>query len=394
MMRFRKHIGSVRSDARANTTGARRRFLQVFLAFPVLVTSSAAWMVATARTRSASTRDAPTRMRGSERINVRDKGARGDGKHDDTAAFQAAVDALPTSGGTIHVPTGTYLIDAVVSVNLRSRMHLEMAPDAKLMAIPNSQKRSYVLYAYKVQDVEISGGEIVGERTRHLGKEGEWGHGIQIRGASRISVRNIRIADCWGDGVCIGGADKQQATPSEDVFIAGVISTGNRRQGLSIGRSRKVRVYDSEFSNTYGTNPQYGIDIEPDRPGGASDIVIENCVVRDNRGGGIQIFRRVTDVTIKDCTIENNGGRGILAVGAVNGLITGNRISGNGLVGVALRQQSAGFQIRDNQFDGNDAKHPGKARVRAGAAGLPDSALRVGEDSSGIVVSGNRHNGR
>lgn len=369
----------------------RREFLQrcVSLALPPLLLGSVAGSSA-----RAATLIAPARARGPTTINVRDEGAHGDGRNDETRAFQSAIDALPSEGGTVLVPAGTYLIDAVVSVNLRSRMHLQLAPGAKLVAIPNAEKKSYVLYAYKVSDVEISGGQITGERAGHLGTAGEWGHGIQIRGASRVTVRDIRIADCWGDGVCIGGAEKQQATPSDDIVIANIVSTGNRRQGLSIGRSRNVRVYGSEFSNTSGTNPQYGIDIEPDRPGGATDIHIESCVIRNNRGGGIQIFRRVTDVTIKDCTIEGNGGRGILAITAARGVVTGNRIQGNGLVGVVLQHQTADFEIRDNHFSNNDTKRRVGAKLRANAGDVPATAVRIGEDTTGISVTSNQYDNR
>ena len=44
---------------------------------------------------------------GTASVNVLDKGALGDGVHDDTAAFQAAVAALPSTGGTVVVPAGT-----------------------------------------------------------------------------------------------------------------------------------------------------------------------------------------------------------------------------------------------------------------------------------------------
>src|SRR3546814_15508044 len=68
----------------------------------------------------------PSRARGSALINVRNHGARGNGSTDDTAAFQRAIAALPSTGGTVVVPAGTYMIDAVRKVRLRRRM-----PDRK-----------------------------------------------------------------------------------------------------------------------------------------------------------------------------------------------------------------------------------------------------------------------
>ena len=42
--------------------------------------------------------------------NVKDFGAKGDGVADDTAAIQAALDAVPTGGGKVFFPVGTYLV--------------------------------------------------------------------------------------------------------------------------------------------------------------------------------------------------------------------------------------------------------------------------------------------
>jgi hypothetical protein len=42
--------------------------------------------------------------------NVKQYGAKGDGKTDDTAAIQAAIDAIPASGGTLTFPPGTYIV--------------------------------------------------------------------------------------------------------------------------------------------------------------------------------------------------------------------------------------------------------------------------------------------
>ncbi|MHB8645270.1 MAG: glycosyl hydrolase family 28-related protein [Thermomicrobiales bacterium] len=42
--------------------------------------------------------------------NVKQFGATGDGKTDDTAAIQAAIDAIPAAGGTVIFPPGTYVV--------------------------------------------------------------------------------------------------------------------------------------------------------------------------------------------------------------------------------------------------------------------------------------------
>ena len=292
-------------------------------------------------------------VRGS--VNVRRFGAKGDGVADDTIAFQSAIDSLGGGGGVVQVPAGRYLIDPLRSVRMRSHVDLRMAPGARLLAKPNAAPRAYVLLAQGVRDVTISGGEIVGERDAHLGRAGEWGHGIMIRGSSHVTVRDVAISRCWGDGISIGGLPRGKgvATPSSDILIDHVRCRGNRRQGLTIGRSRRVRVVDSEFSDTRGTKPEYGIDIEPDIPGTADDITIERCVFRGNRGGGIQVYRRVTDVTIRGCTFEDNG-FGIYTVDAVNGVIANNTIRSHRRAGVALRGETRGYRVEGNRFRGNN----------------------------------------
>jgi parallel beta-helix repeat protein len=313
---------------------------------------------------SAATLVPPSRARGSARTSVRDHGARGDGVHDDSAAFQRAIDAQPDDGGTVEVPAGTYLIDPTRRTSLRSRMHLELAPEAQLKAKPNAEQRAYVLMAALVSDIEISGGRILGDRDTHHGSTGEWGHGIALYGASRVTVRDILVSRCWGDGIGIGGKrpggkKKLAPVPSQDIVLSGVTCTGNRRQGLTIGHSRDVRVHDCEFSDTAGTLPQCGIDIEPDAPGTAVRAHIENCVVRGNRGSGIQIHKRSSDITVKGCTIENNGGYGVLAVGTMDGLIVDNLIRGNGLQGIGLRGGTRNYQASRNDLSGNRLRQRG-----------------------------------
>jgi polygalacturonase len=319
---------------RAPVLLARRRLLRAGLWLPLLALAP---RIATA---------AP--------VELRRFGARGDGDHDDTLAFQRAVDATP-AGGVLDVPAGSYVIDPVRSVRLHGHMHLRLARGARLVAKPNAAPRGYVLTVERVSDVRISGGRIVGERHAHRGRSGEWGHGIMVRGASRVSISDMRISDCWGDGISIGASPVRhgRALPSSDIEIIGVTCTGNRRQGLTIGRSRRVRVRDCEFSNTGGTAPQAGIDIEPDAGDVARDVRIERCVVRGNRGPGIQVWKRTVDIAIVDCTIEDNRNAGVLVVGASGLGIAGNRIAGNGVAGVAVRSGSSRVRVSGNRFASN-----------------------------------------
>jgi hypothetical protein len=73
-----------------------------------------------------------------ETVSVKDFGAVGDGVTDDTAAIQAAIDAASATGATIHVPVGTYIVNATTSftgaggtaygaLQLKSNTHIDAA---------------------------------------------------------------------------------------------------------------------------------------------------------------------------------------------------------------------------------------------------------------------------
>src|SRR5262245_20833827 len=136
-------------------------------------------------------------------VNVKDKGARGDGQTDDTAAIQAAIDELAGTGGTVLVPNGTYMIDAVgkKGLHLGNDMTFKLSVRATLKAMPNSSKKYSVLRISGVSNVTVVGGTLEGERKQHMDEGGEWGMGIRVdRGAKNVTISGVTARSMWGDG--------------------------------------------------------------------------------------------------------------------------------------------------------------------------------------------------
>jgi hypothetical protein len=341
----------------------------------------------------------PTRSRGTAVLDVRNYGAVGDGVRDDTAAFQAAINSLPSTGGTVTVPAGTYLIDAVRTIKLRGLMHLQMSPDAKLVAKPNSADKYTVLVIYGINDVEVSGGQIVGERDRHLGTTGEGGHGIRISGGQRITIRDIHISKGWGDGISVGPKPATPYVYARDVVIANVVCTENRRNALSIGSVIGMKVYDSEFSNTNGTTPQCGIDVEPAQsstnPGYEyNDLVwIENCVFRGNAKYGINVWKNARRLTVTKCLFDGNLVCGMVTRGLTGGSsFIGNTVCNHMSTGVFIQSETVNVAINGNTFYNNYLKQGFVTRTAftmTGWAKKLQKDLNIGTGTSDIRVGTN-----
>jgi hypothetical protein len=268
-------------------------------------------------------------------------------------------------------------------------MLLQMDPAAILKAKTSSLSRHYILYINDKSDVEIAGGQLVGDRDTHNYSSGgthEWGHGLQILGGKRVTVRDTRISKCTGDGVCIGGA-------SSDVVIANIISTVNRRQGLSITNCTNIKVYDSEFSFTQGTAPECGIDIEPDDPYTCSGILIQNCRLNNNKKYGINIWKRSSAITITQCTLELNGSLGMGTYGCSNLTVTNNTFRSNSATGVVYNEGTKTVNHSSNMSYGNYTRLGAKTRTPFTQTGwtskIERDVLIRGTTTSGVTIGTN-----
>jgi hypothetical protein len=222
-------------------------------------------------------------------LDVTDYGAVGDGVANDTAAIQAAVDAAANQGGgTVCVPDGTFLVDPDVSINMASGTNLSLAANATLQAIPTSSENYAVVQLYEVSGVEITGGHIVGERDTHTGTTGEWGMCLNIVGSSNVHVDGLSVADCWGDGIYVGAGTQGYC---ENVIIENFTSDNNRRQGISVITAKTLTIRNGTISNTHGTAPEAGIDLEPNQDTELLlDVLIENVHTENNASYGIMAW--------------------------------------------------------------------------------------------------------
>jgi len=236
-------------------------------------------------------------------FNVVDYGAvAGDGL-DDLAAFRAALKAADESSTikTVYVPAGVYDIkpenphkDGQPAIHLKNNVDIVMDRKAILKAVPVSMSGDYCIICGEENDnVTITGGQICGERSGHLGKTGESGHGIYLAKCSNITIEKMVIKSNWGDGIYV--ADRKvydTFMESENITVRTCELVDNRRNNISLISGKGVTIEDCEIeSKRKGTSPDCGICIEPNWQTSHDEeykIIhpsqyIENLLIKDTR---------------------------------------------------------------------------------------------------------------
>ena len=197
----------------------------------------------------------------------------------------------------------------------------EITIDGNLILKANSL-RSYDMLKVIGSDVTITGsGSITGDLPSHIDKGGEWGMGIYLKKAFHVSISGITIMNCWGDCIYIGGN-------SQNILIDNCCLDHGRRQGVSVTYGSNVTLSNLKITNIGGTNPGYGIDIEPNSNGIVENVYIKNVMI-DNCVGGILVYGRakgakIDNLIIEDCRINNTTKLPINVIGCESVQIKGN----------------------------------------------------------------------
>lgn len=285
-----------------------------------------------------------------------------DGSVSYQSALQSAIDAVPSSGGTVIFAPISYRIDDPAGLRLRSNLTLRMGGATFLLSDACAADGQLFL-GEGVSSLRIEGGTIIGSN-------GVWPAGINIRGvhltgACRdVRIRDMHIRDLSSNGIGIFSTGEDH--PSTDVWIIDTVidncsnvygdyqAASNR--GPEKGSTREdqglialyhvhdfvVRGCRFEDSRSDGTHLYYCqrgqfIDnrIYRAKMGGyfletCRHVLAANNIILDNGSRGVTIERDSEFCTLSGNTIEGSGREGLWIPDSASCVVTGNVFSLNG----------------------------------------------------------------
>ena len=158
----------------------------------------------------------------------------------------------------------------------------------------------------------ISGDKESHDYTKHNKddyKTHEWGRIISIRKSKGVLIKGITVNNSTGDCLNVGDSTLSDGI-SENITLKNLTLTDCRRNGITIATCNNVFVDGVKIKNVHGTNPQAGIDIEPNTGGVVYNVFINNSLF-ENCGSAIEAWNANTDVYnnihIKNINVNNCG---------------------------------------------------------------------------------------
>jgi hypothetical protein len=206
-------------------------------------------------------------------------GYKTDGSMDYTSYLQSALDKY----SKIIFPAFPILISDK-GLTLHNGQKIYFKKGSKLILSPSHQGSYQILRIHDVSHISLYGLFIQGDKYNHFDNKGEWGMGISIRGANDITISSAKIEKCWGDGIYIGGTTTHSF--SSELNLRYITCNDNRRNGISVISARNLTFQSPVLSNTSGTPPMCGLDLEPNNNSDVLDgIKILDAVTSNNQYG-------------------------------------------------------------------------------------------------------------
>ncbi|WP_158301851.1 right-handed parallel beta-helix repeat-containing protein [Paenibacillus mesophilus] len=258
-------------------------------------------------------------------------GTKSDGVTADTAALQAALQAA--QGKTLYIPKqrGPYYLSGQLFVP--GNTTIEFEPGTIVQAVDTlSRVAPYerLLRLKMVENVHIRGNGATLRMNKAAYTSGEQAHCIDVSGSRNVVIENLNCNDSGGDGFYVGAYDVVSGFAScKNIVLRNCSADNNRRQGLSVISVDGLLVENCRFTNTKGTAPEAGVDLEPNgQSQPLRNIRFVNCLAQGNAGSGfltalLKPTRQspLIDVTFEGCTtrgnlygfVVNNAGEGVNA---------------------------------------------------------------------------------
>lgn len=311
-------------------------------------------------------------------VDVRAFGAVGDGVTDDTAAVQAAIDAVSASGGTVYFPVGVYMVNNLSWSNKFVHLLgsgtgfqsddvgtvLKKNTNGDLLTISASDDKGFIIERLKIE----------GDKGTYTGK------GISVTDVRGWQIRDTIIRNCAGNALSVSSCGWHRlfnvfCSDCDDHIIQ---YTGNGDWMWYGVEADTVGVVDKDAVNIVTSNGViYGGHFESGVTYGRHGILISDS--RVNVIGawvgfcgdrGIHIYASTADSTsderiISNCRLYNNGQRattnasGIsIASNVSDCLIIGNQIEDLNPYSTGIKMKYGIWCAGDgNRFIGNSIRN-------------------------------------
>lgn len=254
----------------------------------------------------------------------------GDGVTPDTTALQNALNAA--TGRKLFLPKqqGAYYLTGQLFVP--SNIAIELEPGTIIQAVDNLRLTApyeRLIRIKNAKNVTITGNGAVIRMNKAAYTSGEQAHIFDIGGSENVTIDNLSANDSGGDGFYVG-AYEATLPYSKNIVLRNCTANNNRRQGLSVISVDGLLVEGCRFTNTKGTSPQSGVDIEPNSAVELlKNIKFIDCLAEGNTGRGflVTLLRPTAaservDIVFQNCRTKGNsfgysvnyGGDGIKGV--------------------------------------------------------------------------------
>lgn len=270
--------------------------------------------------------------RAAETISVKDFGAKGDGTTDDTAAIQAAANAIPASGGPLRFSRGVYVVNTAIAVPSNT---LVQGYGATLLAKSSGFAANQALITNKnyaattLTDHDIA----VHNMTFDYGSSGMGGgaHAINFSFARNVSVVNCTIQ-------CRGAGDAVAMIGCYNTLVDGCSAYGfincayDHWWGPSYGRVVNCYAETATSAQMINWNPEASVGSSTGLV--AKGFLLANCTLVATGANAVanQIEPLGAGTFVRDVVIQGNT--------FVNGFL-------------AIRRAISNAVIANNVFDGS-----------------------------------------